>query len=341
MKRNILSVKKCNEKTFSLVVDGKLRVKSCSDEFSSVWGSHEKETGPRLLHEMIPLGTSALESIKSIFHNGKPINLKGIALPCPYGVCEATLSIHPVNSRNASLGAVVQMTPAFICHKAGHIAADKNMEEIRTATTTLAHGVRNPLNAIKGAVVYIREKYTREKNLVKFIHIIEEEINRLDTFIAHYLSASVTRRSIERVDVNSILNKIEILTSFQVQSHGIQANFQYGDIGTIKINPFLLEQAILNVINNAVEAMSRKGRLRVRTEAVNRAGKHYVLIEISDTGGGIAKTPSVGQGIHDKGRGFGLLITYEVLRSVQGHLEISSKGGKGTSVRMYFPCIQG
>ena len=324
-----------------MTIDENLRIVSWSDECASVWRYRAGKTDPTLLHELIPLETPALDSIRRMFHNGKPVKLKGITLPCPYGSCKIALSINPLYMKKRAHGASVHVEPTFICQKEEDMHSDIHMRDIRTATTTLAHGVRNPLNAIKGAVVYIREKYAREKNLITFIEIIEEEINRLDTFIAHYLSASVTQRNNERVDVNSVLKKIEILTSFQVQSHGIKAMFQYGDVGNIKINPFLLEQAILNVINNAVEAISGNGRLKVKTESVIRAGKRYVLISVSDTGKGIAKTTSQVQSPHAKGRGFGLLITYEVLRSVHGHLEISSKGGKGTTVRMYFPCVRG
>lgn len=324
-----------------MIIDEDLRVRSCSDEFASIWGRHAKTEEPYLLQEIIPLKTSVLASVREIFQNGKPVTLTGITMPCPYGSCDVEMSIHPIDTKRLFRGATVQLYPTFICEKADRLFGDRHREKIINTTTTLAHGVRNPLNAIKGAVVYIREKYAEEKNLAKFIGIIEEEINRLDTFIAHYLSTCATQKDNERVDVNSILKKIEVLTLFQVQSHGITAVFRYGSVSHVRINPFLMEQAVLNVINNAIEAMVGGGRLRIKTKPVNRAGKHYALVEISDTGGGIVRSSSPLQPPHKKGRGFGLLITYEVLRSVHGYLEISSKAGKGTTVRMYFPCVEG
>ncbi len=328
------------EAAFSVTIDEKLRIRSWSDEFASVWRHRVGKSEPRFLHELVPIEESALVLIKKVFHNGKPMTLRDITLPCPYGSCDMTMNIHPLDRPSSFRGAKVFLEPVVTCHKEGRISEESQMEEVRRAATTLAHGVRNPLNAIKGAVVYIREKYAGDKHLIKFIGIIEEEITRLDTFIAHYLSSSVNQRNDAWVDVTAILKKIEILTSFQVQSRGITAEFDYGPVNKVRMNPFLFEQAILNVINNAVEAMRRGGQLKVTASNVTRLGKDYALVEISYTGSGIARSKPAARVPHGKGRGFGLLITYEVLRSVHGHLEIRSRGGKGTTVRLYFPSIE-
>jgi two-component system, NtrC family, nitrogen regulation sensor histidine kinase GlnL len=259
-------------------------------------------------------------------------------LSCPYGSCEIDMKIVPLDKTNPSRGAKVSLEPNFLCKKETQSPEHTRMEEISSSVATLAHGVRNPLNAIKGAVVYIREKYSREKNLRVFTKIMEEEIARLDAFIAHYLSTAIEQKRIAAIDINSILQKIEVLMSFQVQSHKIKSVYHFGSIPRVKVNPFLIEQAFLNVINNAIEAMSQGGKLTITTESVNRSGKQYVLVEIADTGSGIMKSMPQRLLSQREGRGFGLLITHEILRSVSGHLEITSKRGKGTVVKLFFPC---
>jgi len=74
--------------------------------------------------------------------------------------------------------------------------------------SSLAHGVRNPLNAIKGAVVYLREKYGHEKTLLEFSTIINDEINRLDNFVSNFLSAARGELRFVPTNLNDILETI-------------------------------------------------------------------------------------------------------------------------------------
>jgi two-component system nitrogen regulation sensor histidine kinase GlnL len=249
------------------------------------------------------------------------------------------MNITTLNKKKLSLGAKITLDPAFQCNDGKHTFENRITEKIIHSATTVAHGVRNPLNAIKGAAVYIREKYAKEAHLLPFLKIIEEEIGRLDAFIAHYLSSSMNQSIMDEVDVNSVLKKIEILISFQVKSHKIKAVFKCGYPLCVKVNPFLLEQAILNVINNAIEAMSHGGLLTITSKSIKRSGRKYALIEISDTGCGINKSTRRVLSSDKEGRGFGLPITYEILRSVRGHVEIKGLSGMGTAVKLFVPCL--
>jgi two-component system nitrogen regulation sensor histidine kinase GlnL len=107
----------------------------------------------------------------------------------------------------------------------------------------------------------------------------------------------------------------------------------------VTINSFHLEHAILNVLNNAIEAMPSGGRLMVKTQSEFRSGIEFATIEISDTGHGIAGGRSNGMIISSnvKGKGLGLFITREILRSCGGHLEIKSQRGMGTTAKLYVP----
>jgi len=85
--------------------------------------------------------------------------------------------------------------------------------------------------------------------------------------------------------------------------------------------------------------MPSGGRLTVKTQSEIRSGTDFALIEISDSGPGMAVdrngdmvTPS-----KVKGKGLGLFITREILRSCGGHLEVKSKRGLGTVVKLYVP----
>jgi signal transduction histidine kinase len=105
------------------------------------------------------------------------------------------------------------------------------------------------------------------------------------------------------------------------------------------VNTFQIEQAILNVINNALEAMHSDGQLTVKTRQEKRSGTDFIVIEIGDTGPGMAQNiiDRLSLSPKDSGRGFGLFITREILQYYGGHLEIKSIKGQGSTVLLYLP----
>ena len=157
----------------------------------------------------------------------------------------------------------VIVRPHAPCAAARKLGEAQRLIDIGKIASTLAHGVRNPLNAIKGAVVYLRGKYAHEAPLIEFTRIMEEEISRLEGFISRFLSSSISTAESADVDVNSLLRRIEVFTAYQLFNRSITPVFELADVPPIRVNEFHLEQAVLNVVNNAIEAMKAGGRLTV------------------------------------------------------------------------------
>jgi two-component system nitrogen regulation sensor histidine kinase GlnL len=203
--------------------------------------------------------------------------------------------------------------------------------------SNLAHGVRNPLNAIKGAVVYLKEKYANDRTLLEFTKIIEEEILRLDAFLTRFLN-SMAFPDVEKseADINELLKEIEILTCFQAHAFNIETDYEYGTVPLLMMDSFQLKQAILNIVNNAIEAMHGGGHLRVRSGTEKQNDGLYVVIEISDTGPGInrRRNNNCVRSRAGGGRGYGLNITREVFQSHGGYMELRCRKGRGTVVRL-------
>lgn len=201
--------------------------------------------------------------------------------------------------------------------------------EIRIAT--LVHSFRNPLNTIRGAVTFIKEEYRSDRGLIDFTGIIEEEIARLEMLVSQLLASSFTiiRRY---TDINDLLKTLEAATSLQAACKGIETSYEYSTLPMIKIDAFQIEQAIRNIINNAIEVMPRGGHLTVKTGIES----NNVFIEIKDTGVGIYRRfPSKGSP-GNNGRGFGLFIARQIL-SIHGGKLIIKSGDKGTTVKMVIP----
>jgi two-component system nitrogen regulation sensor histidine kinase GlnL len=326
---------------FSFSVDRALKINSWSKELEVVYGKSSTEVRGIPYYKIIPrINQNNKDAVMQVLKTGKPMSLKGNHITCFCGDGKASVRITPVKNKMGKVnGANVAINAYPSCAIWRRLKQSQRLLDIGKIAATFAHGVRNPLNAIKGAVVYLREKYASEGKLIEFTKIIEEEISRLDNFIAKFLSPSISEKSLSETDINSVLKKIEVLTSLQAQSRKVETVFEYGYTYPVAINSFHLGHAILNVINNAIEAMPSGGRLMVKTQSESSSGTDFALIEISDSGPGMSvdRNGDMVKPSKAKGKGLGLFITREILRSCGGHLEIKSKRGSGTMVKLYVP----
>lgn len=326
---------------FACTLDTKLRITSCGKDFEKKYGKDFQDIKGQPYYKIIPLSNNGTkDAFKGVLKNGRPLTIKGQKIICFCGRKKADIHIVPIKDKAGKISGLTLRTTAYPDSiTLNSLKQSQRLLSIGKVAATLAHGVRSPLNAIKGCVLYLQEKYAHEKQLIDFSKIMEDEISRLDHFIANFLSTSISEKSSSEVKINNLLKRIETLISLRAQASNIKLIFQYGHIAPVMINTFHLKHAILNIINNAMDAMPSGGILTVKTEMNNFPGNNLVVIEISDTGHGIDKRmcdviPSSSQ---KKGKGLGLFITREILRSHGGSLEIKSEKGLGSCVKLYLP----
>ncbi len=330
-------------KELSFHTDDKLRICSWGQVIEAYSGRSSSQALGKKYHEILPrIIVDDKDAIAEAIKKNKTISCKGYSFNCLMGGTKADIRISPVKARGSKK---VEMAKVLIqscsaCTVEKKLHQSQKLIDIGKIASTLAHGVRNPLNAIKGAVVYLREKYHSEDPLIEFTTIMEDEITRLEYFISNFLSSTVSETEQRATDINSLLKKIEILTSLQIYTRNIQSQFEFGEISPIAMNSFHLEQAILNVMNNAIEAMREGGKLNIKTATMERSGRPFVVIAISDTGPGMAanRPDEIMPGSKKNGRGFGLSITHEILKHYGGYLEIDSKKNEGTTISLFIPC---
>ncbi len=326
---------------YSFSTDNQLCIISWSEKIEKYTGKSSSHVLGKKYFEVLPrIFVGEKDAISISLKKKKELILKSYAFFCLNGRTMADIRINPLKSANGRVKKIeVTVSPDSTCSMAKKLHDSQKLIDIGKMASSLAHGVRNPLNAIKGAVVYLRERYAHEMALIEFTKIMEDEIARLDNFISRFLSTSISNAGLSLTDINSLLKNIEVFTSLQTRANNIRSVFEYGEIPLIMINSFQLEHAILNVINNAIESMHSGGELKVKTGLENYHDADSVIIEISDTGPGIAKSKvnSLSIPLEEKGKGFGLFITREVVKSCGGHIEIKSRKGKGTILKLYLP----
>jgi len=322
--------------------DDKLCIRSWEKEIETFTGQSASDILGSKYYEVFPrILLKDKDAVSEAVKKKKAISCKGYSLNCLYGCIKADIMVTPRKSRNGKIDSVlVRIAPYSSCAVEKKLHQSQRLIDIGKIASTLAHGVRNPLNAIKGAVVYLREKYHHEETLREFTAIMEDEISRLENFITNFLSSSVLETADRETNINTLLKRIEVFTSLQMFTRNVQSRYELGDVPPININTFHLEHAILNVINNALDAMQTGGQLTIRTSTAMQGNESFVVVAVTDTGPGLTHETLENQTFErkEKGRGFGLSITDEILKHYGGHIEIDGRKNEGTTISLFIPC---
>jgi len=328
----------------SFTTDSKLRILSWNKGMESLTGKPLAEVKGIPYYEAFPrLISDNKDALLTVFRTKKPLSLDEYAFNCLHTQSKIRARISPRKDRSGKVTRVsVNITPFVTCPNVKKLDQSQNLINIGKIASTLAHDVRNPLNAIKGAVVYLRAKYSHESTLLEFAQIMEDEIDRLDSFISKFLSSSIFILDVAPTDVNNLIRKIEKITSLQTRMRDIEARFIYGDVVPIMISPFHIEHAILNITNNALDAMEEGGQLTVSTSTESYNDEAHVVVNVSDNGKGIQGVSVYGnQPVpRNNGKGYGLFVTHEILKYFNGRIEIKNAPSGGTVVKLILPCSQ-
>jgi signal transduction histidine kinase len=203
----------------------------------------------------------------------------------------------------------------------------------------MAHEIRNPLNSIALFIQLMRQT-TTEPDQLEYQAKILKEVDRIDSIIRKLLDASRRTRVISsNVQINQVIdNAIEAFAP-QIETKKIQVDRQYHSIPSpITADPTELEQIFTNLFLNAMDAMSRGGRLVI--EVYEKNGR--VIVRVGDSGNGIAEDvlPSIFEpffSTKSRGTGMGLPVAQRIARMYEGSMEVESSSSNGTVFRLEFP----
>ena len=131
----------------------------------------------------------------------------------------------------------------------------------------VAHEVRNPLNAMKGAIFYLQKQRSEDSLIKEYTQLILEEINRLNQFVTEFLFfAKQSSPNLVPTDLNKLLNNSLNLTEEEFKRKGIKVIVHLEtSLPLLKIDPHQIEQVFLNLFANAVHALPDGGILEVST----------------------------------------------------------------------------
>jgi len=204
----------------------------------------------------------------------------------------------------------------------------------------MAHEIRNPLGSIKGAVEILKDDYQPGDVKYEFIGILLKETDRLNRIVQEFLSfARPKPPEYELADVNAVIESVLTLTAQESAKAGITVRKQLDPaLGRQRLDAELLKQALLNLILNAIQAMTAGGTLTVASGLADG----MIELKISDTGCGIAEEHSKKLfspffTTKKNGTGLGLAITFRIIENHHGTIDAKSEAGKGTTFTIRIP----
>jgi len=223
------------------------------------------------------------------------------------------------------------------------LVQSEKLASIGEMAAAVAHGLRNPLASLRAAAQVVRH-HPASPSSGEHLDAIIEEVDRLDRRISHLLSFS--RPAPFHPMSESVPRLVEgLLPAFTELLRERGVNLQLGIPSTlpdVRVDPMQLEQALVEIVSNALNAMPAGGELRVGATTNGTNGiREEVWIDIADTGPGIPESilPSVCEPFFTtraEGTGLGLAIAKRYVEQNGGRLEITSRPG-ATTVRVRLP----
>jgi two-component system NtrC family sensor kinase len=227
----------------------------------------------------------------------------------------------------------------------------EKMASIGKMAAVVAHEINNPLSGILTYAKLLRKwlsngepSAAKQTEAVQCLELIASESRRCGDLVKNLLTFSRTApMNVQPSDVNQVVDRSVRLVQHQLELNGIELNLELAnDIPVVPCDPAQIEQVLLALIMNAIDAMPRGGNLWLRTRMTQ--DRDNIEMQIRDDGMGIPPeilpqifepfltTKETGHGV-----GLGLAISHGIVERHNGSIAVQSESGKGTTFTITLP----
>ncbi|MEM4991084.1 MULTISPECIES: ATP-binding protein [Priestia] len=216
----------------------------------------------------------------------------------------------------------------------------EKMNAIGQLAASVAHEIRNPMTVVKGFLQLFQDNTKLSNTELSYIHLMINEMDRAEAIIHDYLSLAKPDVHQHRFIncLECITSLVDLLSSYALLTNNILIELDAKEEMYVRGSRNELNQVLLNIMKNGIEAMRAGGTLRVGL--YKREG--HVHIQIEDTGIGmtseqVKRLGTAFYSLKEKGTGIGLMVSYQLVEQMNGRIEVESIPGKGSTFILIFP----
>jgi len=232
-----------------------------------------------------------------------------------------------------------------------HMLHVEKMASMGKMAAVVAHEVNNPLSGILTYAKLIRKwvgtgqaEHEKREEAMQCLDLIAAESRRCGDLIKNLLGLSRTSpMNIQSTDLREVIDRSLLLVRHQLEIGGIELQLNLAhNLPQVPCDPAQIEQVLLALIMNAIDAMPQGGNLRLETRLSD--SEKEIELEVRDDGAGIAHDlllqifePFVTTKENGRGVGLGLAISRGIVERHNGRIEVASEVGRGTTFTVTLP----
>ena len=206
----------------------------------------------------------------------------------------------------------------------------------------MMHEIKNPLSSIQGAADIVADTSVDAQRKLEFAGLLKSEIGRLNRTLNSMLSFTRMKLNPGTCVLTDEIGRLVELLRPQAVKNNVRINLLFQEAVSLQADCDKIRQVVINLLLNAIEAMSGGGRLDM---SVRKTDNGMVDIAVQDTGPGIApehikKLFQPFFTTKQSGTGLGLAISKRIVEEHKGKLFVESKPGSGTVFTVRLPCSQ-
>ncbi|MEI9979640.1 MAG: ATP-binding protein [Edaphobacter sp.] len=301
---------------------------------------HEALVGKRL-DEIFAPETALGAAVREAFAEGGQVSAEGVILEDGRQV-QISLDRIDDGLGGGSMGTLLTLRDMESMAQLGQeLEVSRRLAAIGKLTAGVGHEVKNPINAMVVHLELLRGKLTAGggeafTGAQRHVDILSGEMQRLDRVVQTLADFSRPMElHLREHDLRNVVGTVMELTSVEMDEHGVSSSVTAPhEPMMVRVDAELVQQALLNLLLNGMQAMPEGGSLRVTM----RREQQFAVVEVADEGEGIP--PEVLPRIFElyfttkpKGSGIGLAMTYRILHLHGGALEVRSNADAGSSER--------